>query len=156
MVGQPKELVMELGVGDKKKKYALNHGLWAAFYALGLKLKSCKPIHDHWSYQVDKDDPRAGESWVRCEIIVDDGTPSGQYYEAWGDATKQNVSLDAVKNALDRMGETRAVDRCLRMITAGGWRVPDSAMSARQEYVNEIKSCEQCSAEELAEYGGEV
>jgi len=159
--GLPKELVIELGVGDKKKKYALNHGLWGAFYALGLKLKSCKVIHDHWSWQKTKDsdgeeDPRRGEAWVRCEIIVDDGSPAGQYYEAWGDATKENVKLEDVKLALDRMAETRSIDRCLRMITAGGWRIPENNLLAREQTINVIKQCESCAAEELPGYNGGI
>src|SRR5271157_4510933 len=70
----PKELAFEMGVGDKKQRYATNRGLWYAFYALSLKLKSCEIEHIHWSWTKGKENPLAGVILCKSMIIVDNGT----------------------------------------------------------------------------------
>ncbi len=161
----PEELAISLG----GKKYATKTGRWYALHASGRQVRSSKIEILQTPYEKGPGLKfKEGTAVIKSIIVLENGKPEGQTFEALGEASPENTSsmifnddptkkdkygkpLPIVNNLL-HVAETKAKNRCVGDITAGGWFMG----IVNEGLVEGLKHVESCSAEELPEPPKEV
>jgi len=67
-------------------------------------------------------------------------------YISYGSASKKSVKMSTLHGHLDHIAETRAINRCLRLITANGYYTPEEM--AEVEHIEEENDIIEIEAEE--------
>jgi hypothetical protein len=143
---QPEELVVSLG----GKRYATKNGRLLALHMSNRRIRKIGVDIIQTPYQKGDDlQFEPGTAVIKATVILDNGTPEGETYEAYGEASPKNTSKMIREGGnLLHMAETRAKNRAIGDAIAGGWYI-GSQTPAYDLQVNGT-----CSAEEMAEFAG--